>query len=205
MNDFLTMVGLSPDLYEEITIKKYNDEGEEVSGVSAIKKLNIQEIMKIQDLSTITELTIKNSEVENEQPEVSGKDIQDKYTVIEEVSRYVFPKIELKQMVKIPKIISLEIGEMIVELKDVDVKSAYRILKGNTTAVTEHIAKDTALLSIKQNRAEMLESILKFANIKQEDIKKVSVANAIINKFSEVVNIEQLELLYDYFCKITEE
>lgn len=205
MNEFLNMVGLSPDLYEEITIIKYNEAGEELSGTSAIKKLNIQEIMQIQDEATVTELTIKGSDVEGEEAEVSGQDIQDKYTVIEQISRHIFPKVDLQTLVKLPKVISLEVDEMVIEIKDMDVKTAYNVLKGNTTAVTEHIGKNTALLSVKQNRAEMLELILKFSNIKVGDIKKISVANKIINKFTEVVDIEQLEMLYEYFCKITEE
>jgi hypothetical protein len=192
---FVETMGLSPEIYEEIKLSKSG-----VEGVHAIKKLTVSDIIQIQDDSITTKAVFVQSD-DSTIAEPEYQEVEDKMVVISRIADRIFPKVSLESLAEIPSVIEIKISdEQTVTIKNMDAQTTYKILKGNSNVAREVEGKKI-IVTFKDNRTEMIKSILEKSDTKVEDLKSITAIQTVINKFVEVVNIEQLDVLYDYFCK----
>ncbi len=208
----LEKFGLDKELHDEITINCWRkniklEDGTTGNGakevVFGIRKLNVGDILDIEDYSSHIEMEYEVSANETKIKDYRG--VTEAVKIAEMIAKRLFPVQSLDDLCNVPSNISIEVEDKIVEIKGLNVAEVYAIFDKDTYVADEVVKGNTVKKKIKTNSAETARMLLSKSNYQLNDFKKTASIFAIIEKVKEVVFVEPIAVLNEYFLEAENE
>lgn len=204
----LDKFGLDKELHDEITIKCWRkniklEDGTTGNGIKevtfGIRKLNVGDILDIEDYAGHIEVEYEINKTESKVKNYKG--VTESVKVAEMMAKRLFPSQTLEDLCNVPQKIVIDIEDKVVEISNLTAEEYFSIFEKDTYVEDESIKGSIVKKKIKTNSGVTARKILEKSNCTINDFKKTSSILTIIDKVKEVVFVEPIEVLNEYFLE----